>query len=125
MSPNVAPKYFQKARRLKKIKEMLPDGKTYSEIAVACGVNDRTIDRDIAEWYQSGGMEEWMREEFFELHREAKFERKAQAYAVIANLLGKTLTQRIEAKTTGQQTIIVKVWKPDADAGDSDKVPPT
>ena len=116
---------LRKPQRMKKIKEMLPQHATHQAIADACGVSEKTIDRDIGDWYRSGGMEEWLREEFFDLHREAKAERTAHAYSIVANLLGKTLTQRIEAKTEGKQTIIVKVWKPDSNTDGEDKVLPT
>jgi len=42
-----------------------------------------------------------------------------------AHILDKMMPQKIEAKTEGKQTIVVKMWKPDAETGDSDKVLPT
>jgi hypothetical protein len=122
----MSPPRLKKPLRMKKIKEMLPYHANYAEIAAACGVNEKTIDRDIQAWYKSGGMEQWLREEFFNLHQEVKaMDGKVPlAYTTIAQLLGKTLTQKVEQKTEGKQTIIVKMWKPDADSGDSDKIPP-
>jgi IS30 family transposase len=112
--------------RREKIKELLPRGKTHAEIATTCGVSVKTIDRDVAAWKISGGMEEWLQEEFFRQYQFNKVERPTLALSIIANLLGKTLTHRVEARTEGKQTIVVKVWKPDAEPadGDSNKILP-
>lgn len=115
-----------KGQRMKKIKEMYPHHIPIEEIAAACGVNEKTIDRDIGEWSRSGGMEKWLREEFFGLHQTVKSmdEKAPLAYTTVAQLLGKTLTQKVEQKTEGQQTIVVKMWKPDEDADNTgDKNP--
>ena len=117
MSENVRPQRLRKTLRKEKIKEMLPHAATHQAIADACGVSVKTIDRDISEWYRSGGMEEWLRKEFFSLHETMKQMdgKEPLAYTTIAQLLGKTLTQKIEAKTEGQQNIIIKVWKPETE----------
>lgn len=129
MSLNVPPKRLGKNMRLIKIKEMMlrnPPA-THAEMALACRVNEKTIDRDIGAWYKGGGMEQWLREEFFALHVEVKaMDGKVPlAYTTVAQLLGKTLTQKVEQKTEGKQTIVVKVWKPDEEPGSNGKVPPT
>jgi len=124
MSENVGRKALGKLMRREKIKELIPQGKTHAEIASICGVNIRTIDRDVAAWKIGGGMEEWLQEEFFRQYQFNKVEKNTLAFSIVAKLLGKTLTQKIEAKTEGKQTIVVKVWKPDADPDSEDKVLP-
>ena len=107
MSLNVPPRRLGKTLRLRKIKEMYPRHASHQAIADACGVNEKTIDRDIDAWRKSGGLEEWLREEFFDLHETMKsMEEKAPlAYTTVAQLLGKTLTQKVEQKTEGSEEV--------------------
>ena len=120
------PVKLKKAARREKIKELIPEDLTYQEMADRLGVSLSTINRDMSAWQQSGGMEEWLRREFFRLHRHVKgMEGKEPlAYTTVANLLGKTLTQKVEQKTEGKQTVVVKLWRPEPD-GDHDKAPPS
>lgn len=110
MSLNVAPMRLKKTLRLIKIKELLPLGKTYHEIAEICGVNDRTMDRDIAEWQRNGGREEWVRNEFFRLHHAmVTGEKETLAYSHMAQLFGKTLTQKVEQHVEGGTDIRIVI----------------
>ena len=105
MTKNVRQK---KAERQLKIRELLPLGKTYQEIADVCGVTERTIRRDIKEWQDEGGFEEWLLNEFFRLHG-AKGEGDWKTrYRVVSRLLEKTLKQKIEAEVEG--SITLKAW---------------
>jgi len=105
MSKNVI---LRKAERRKKIQELLPLGKSYEEIAEVCGVTHRTINRDIKEWKEKGGFEDWLLDEFFRLHgEEAEGDWKTR-YKVVSRLLEKTLKQKIEADVEG--AIVIKAW---------------
>jgi len=105
MSRNVR---FKKAERQVKIQELLPLGKTYQDIATVCGVTERTIRRDITEWEESGGFEEWLLNEFFRLHSQKGEGDWKTRYRVVSRLLEKTLKQKIEADVEGN--IVIKAW---------------
>lgn len=124
MSGMSAPR-LGKSQRLSKIKELYPLHRTVEQIAAVCGVNEKTIRRDIKEWKQGGGFEEWLLEEFYSLHGSVKLneEKVGLAYSTIAQLLGKTLTQKSEQRTnfTGKETIEIKIIE---DAFESGNEPP-
>ena len=105
MSKNVT---LKKAERRLKIQELLPLGTTYEAIAEACGVTRRTINRDIEEWREEGGFEEWLLAEFFRLHSEQRDGDWKTRYVTIARLLEKTLKQKVQAEVEG--SIVIKAW---------------
>lgn len=99
---------LKKVMRRRKIQELLPLGKSYEEIATVCGVTRWTIIRDIKEWKEKGGFEDWLLDEFFRLHgEEAEGDWKTR-YKVVSRLLEKTLKQKIEADVEG--AITIKAW---------------
>jgi Trp operon repressor len=108
MSENVHPERLKKAVRLEKIKGLLPQGRSYSEIASLCGVDEKTIRRDIKEWRDNGGFEDWLQNEFFALHNQVRDTNMELAYKIISGLLEKNMKQRVEATVEGG--IVIQAW---------------
>ena len=102
-NPRLSPK-----KRLEILKRELPMGTPKGKIAELCSVRPETISRDMRAWRASGAFEDWLMEEFFRLHNEVKEGEPSQAYRIIARLLERTLTQKVEAKHTSAG-IIVKI----------------
>lgn len=75
-------------------------GKTYKELAVLCKCSFSTVAKDMREWRRQGGFEDFLQAEFMELHGIVRNEDPTITYKVIANLLGKTITKRLEAGVT-------------------------
>ena len=99
-----------KAARMKKIKELYPLHASVEEMAAACGVNEKTIDRDLKQWKQGGGFEEWLQQEFFSLHKAMKGDDKAAlAYSTVAQLLGKSMTQKVQQQIEGGTDVKIVV----------------
>jgi len=102
-------------QRLPAIKEGLREGLNRDQIGERCGVSEKTIDRDMKSWVESGLFEVWLKEEFVELHNYARTKNPIEAYKQIAKIVGRMVTHKAELKeqidvTTRQ--IIVKMWKP-------------
>lgn len=104
--------FYGPRRRLELIRQAMHDGKTQAEMARICGVSARTVVRDLQAWRESGGFEEWLEQEFLELHQQVKVQDPKAAYREIAALKGKTLKQRLEAEVTGAAPIIVRMYDP-------------
>ncbi len=121
MSVDVHRRVLAKEIRLQKIKQMLATS-TYEKIGEECGVSEKTIWRDVQEWVQSGGFDEWLRSEFFDLHRQMRSEKAALAYTKICDLLSKTFVQKQEI-SGGATPVIIKIADV-KDAGDNVEVPP-
>ena len=86
--------------RLPTIKQGLRDQKSYQEIAELCHIkSEKTIDRDMALWLNSGLFEEWIKTEFLQLHHAIRLHCPIEAYKEIAKLTGKLLVQKREVKT--------------------------
>ena len=60
---------------------------TYNEIAKQCGVTKRTIRRDIEDWKQHGGYDEFLTEQFFKLYGIMALEDPRHAFDRICDLL--------------------------------------
>ena len=91
------------------------------DIAEECGVNIRTISRDIKEMKETGEFWEWLENEFWRLHRAGDVD-NATKYREVAKLYGKqALTEKVEASGTIFQ---LEVWRPEEkrDAEGNDKV---
>lgn len=99
----------QTLKRLPKIKAGLIQGLTIEQIAHTCSVYEKTIDRDLRAFRQSGEFEQWIREEALRLHYIIVQKRPVEAYREIMRLLGKTLTRRVEAKTEITEKVDVNV----------------
>jgi len=105
----------QTLKRLPQIKQGFRKGDSYEQIASACDVHHRTIERDVQSWVESGLFEVWIKEEFVDLHNYARTANPMEAYKQIAKIIGKMVTHKLEAKETIDVTtrhIIVKMWKP-------------
>lgn len=87
----------QPAERRKQIIKKNIAAYTIAQIAKNCGVNERTIYRDIDEMKESGEWSEWIEVEYIRLHREGDI-KDSQKYHEMALLYGKSKTQKIEAK---------------------------
>ena len=117
------PKHLEPKQRISRIVQGIADGQTYSQIAQACGVDERTIyrDRQSAEYHAVFNL---LFDRYLRLIKKYENDEKLRGLSLkeLGMLVRAMIPQRIEAKTEGQQTIIVKMWKPDADTGTSDKV---
>ena len=88
---------MQTRKRLPTIKTSLLKGLNRDQIGEKCGVTEKTIDRDVKAWVESGDFETWIKEEFLRLHAQIIHNDPVEAYRQITKLLGRTLTQRVEA----------------------------
>ena len=86
-------------KRLSTIKTGLREGLTRPVLGKRCGVTEKTIDRDIKAWVNSGLFETWIREEFLDLHNYVRDADPVEAYRQVSKLVAKMITQKIEAKT--------------------------
>jgi len=84
--------------RLPKIQKALIDEKTIQEIADICKVSDKTIDRDMKAWVDSGDFETWLKEEWLRVYVDIKKMKPIVAFEALNNLVGKMLTRKIERK---------------------------
>ena len=100
---------LSQSKRMEIIKQELPKGTTQEEIARLCGVTRRTVARDIQKWKADGGFEKWLQVEFFKLHNEIKEGEPSQAYRVVARLLERTLTRKVEANLKGSTNLVVRI----------------
>ncbi len=89
----------QTLKRLPTIKESIRKGLNRTQIGAKCGVTEKTIDRDMTKWIDSGLFEIWIKEEFLDLHHYARDNDPMEAYREIARMVGKMLTRKIEAHT--------------------------
>jgi IS30 family transposase len=111
----------QTLKRLPTIKEGLLQGTTRQQIAQQLGVNEKTIDRDITRWVQSGTFEDWLKEEFLRLHVDMVHVNPELAYVQVSKLIGHMLTRKIEKKQLTMEKIEIS-WKTENDASAADKV---
>lgn len=95
----------QTLKRLPHIKEGLLKGNNYTTIGQKCGVTERTIDRDIKSWLQSGDFEDWIKTMWIELHGKITAEDPTEAYRQVSKLMAKMITQKQEIKADVNQTI--------------------
>lgn len=88
----------QTLKRLPKIKAGLLEGLNYTEIGTTCGVTEKTIDRDIKAFVESGQFDTWIKEEFLRLHSKVVSKDMVEAYRNIVKLVAKMITRRMEVK---------------------------
>jgi IS30 family transposase len=81
-----------------KIKKGLMEGKTITQIAEDCNVYEKTIDRDMRAWVDSGEFEIWLKEEWLRVYVDIKKIKPIVAFEALNNLVGKMLTRKIERK---------------------------
>jgi len=78
---------------------------TQEEMSEFCGVNRRTIARDIDKWKQKGGYNRFLIKEFFELYGKEKIENPSRALDRILYLM----TKDKNADTSPITSIKVKI----------------
>ena len=107
----------QTQKRLPKIKAGLLTGLNYMQIGSKCGVTEKTIDRDMQAFVESGEFETWIKLEwatlYAELHKNP--EMKWGIFSQLTKLLGKMLTRKAEIKsehTETQKLIHLHMWMP-------------
>ena len=88
----------QTVKRLPKIKAGLLIGKKAYTIAEECGVTEKTIDRDLKKWRQSGDFVDWIKQEWVRLHHVVVTENPVEAYRQLTRLLGQTFIRKMEVK---------------------------
>lgn len=111
----------QTLKRLPTIKAGLLKGLNYTQIGNKCGVTERTIDRDIKVWLESGQFETWIKEEWIRLHNLIIHEEPVEAYRQLTKILAKMVTRKAELKTTEEIREIKLVWIKD-ESNPRDKV---
>ncbi len=104
----------QTQQRLPTIKAELIKGTSYPDIGKKLGVTERTIDRDIKAFVNSGDFETWLKEEWLRLHNQVIHEDPVEAYRNVSKLISRMITQRQELKAdiTERQIKIVRMWQP-------------
>ena len=102
----------QTLRRLPKIKQGLLRGDNYTTIGQTCGVTEKTIDRDMQAWVESGDYEKWIKTEW--TIRYAEFinnpKLKFEAFRNLTKLVTRMITKRIEAHTVEEIREIKLMW---------------
>jgi len=88
----------QTLKRLPQIKHGLLIGLNYEQIGTKCGVTEKTIDRDVHAWVQSGEFETWIKEEWLRLHNIILHEDPIEAYKQITKLFSRMVTRKMEVK---------------------------
>jgi Zn-dependent peptidase ImmA (M78 family) len=107
MSLNVPQKRLRKRLRIQKLIQGLRKGKLLADVALECGVSEKTIDRDMAEWKDNGGFDKWLLSEFLRLHqKELGKEDGGQSYHTVADLLKKRLKEQQEIIVEGTSFVV-------------------
>ena len=97
--------------------------KIIAEIAKDCGVNEKTINRDIQAMKESGEWYDWIEAELLRLHKSRDIDDNTK-YKEMSKLYSKGITTKAEVYTEGSQTINV-VFDKDMKDEPKDTVPPT
>ena len=111
-------------RRLPKIKAGLLRGLNYTKIGTSCGVTEKTIDRDVRAWVDSGLFETWVKQEWMRLHGIIVKAYPELAYKELSRIVGRMVTRKIEKKEQVDIRHIELSWKID-DTSTKDKVQTT
>lgn len=72
---------------------------SFQALATLCKCTKRTIIRDVHQWRQTGGFEQFLVDEFFTSYPQIKKQFPDKAFDRLCYLLGKTMIRKIEAKT--------------------------
>ena len=94
---------------------------TLDDIALHCGVNPRTIDRDIEKWKSKGGFDRFLEREFFSLYGKEKLQNPSRALDRILMLMMKRMPDKVEAST--KNLTIIRMWQPNDSANDAGSNP--
>jgi hypothetical protein len=95
----------QTQQRLPHIKAGLLRGDSYTTIGHACGVTDKTIDRDMHAFVTSDAFWTWIKEEYLRLHAVVVHENPTAALTNLSRLVAKMIPQRLEAHTVEELKI--------------------
>jgi K+/H+ antiporter YhaU regulatory subunit KhtT len=104
----------QTMQRLPTIKAELIKGTSYPDIGKQLGVTERTIDRDVKAFVNSGDFETWLKEEWLRLHNQVIHNDPIEAYRNVSKLISRMVTQKQEIKEThisidGQITELIHI----------------
>jgi hypothetical protein len=95
--------------RLPTIKQGLKEGLTHQEIGDKCKVTEKTIDRDITSWANSGLFDLWLKEEFLALHPIMVKTYPEIVYKELGHLIGRMMARKVEVKEEITQTHNVNI----------------
>jgi hypothetical protein len=84
----------QTMQRLPTIKAELLQGTSYPDIGKKLGVTERTIDRDIKAFVNSGNFETWLKEEWLRLHSQVIHDDPIEAYRNVSKLISRMVTRK-------------------------------
>ena len=83
-------------KRLPQIQQGLMEGLSREQIGETCKVTEKTIDRDMNAWVQSGFFEIWLKTEFVQLYYHEKTANTTEAFKEISRIVGRMVTQKHE-----------------------------
>lgn len=83
-------------KRLPQIQQGLGEGLSRKQIGDSCKVTEKTIDRDMTAWVQSGLFEIWLKTEFVQLYYHEKTANTTVAFKNISRIVGRMVTQKRE-----------------------------
>ena len=89
--------------------------KAIKEIASECGVDEKTIDRDIKKLKESGEWQSWLEDELLRLHKLSDIDNTTK-YREIAKLYAKTMIQKTEVVSEGSLKFEFIVVEPNGDS---------
>lgn len=95
--------------RLPTIKTGLKEGLTHDEIAAKLHVSEKTIDRDVSAFINSGEFDVWLKEEFIALHPIMLKTYPELVYKELAHLMGKAMTRKLEVKEEITRNVNINV----------------
>ncbi len=75
-------------------------GQGYLKLAELCKCSYSTIYNDMRKWREQGGFEEFVYQEFFDLHAIARNEDPVATYRVLAGIVSKMQARKIEVGIT-------------------------
>jgi glutathionylspermidine synthase len=110
MSENVAKANYK--ARIQHIEENILY-KTLAEIAQECGVNPRTIDRDIVKWKANGGFDKFLDREFFQLYGKEKLTNPSRALDRVVTLMIRRIPET-ETKPEQPNKFVIEIVDPDS-----------
>jgi len=84
--------------RLPIIKQGLKENLTHEQIGERCKVTEKTIDRDMKLWVQSGEFEIWLKTEWAELHNYCRQANPLVTYKILSGIVARMVTQKREIK---------------------------
>jgi len=84
--------------RLRTIQDGIFKGLNREQIAQECKVTEKTIDRDMNVWVNSGLFEVWLKKEWVQLHQIIIHENPTEAYRNLTKLVSHMLTRKVEMK---------------------------